>query len=626
MVNTKHGGNIAAFKHYVEDVFKSAGLRGGLAVAALIVVGLTEGVGLLMLIPFLQLIGVGDSAPTGVVAFIGRVWGWSGLPLTLPAVLLVYAVIVSLYAAAQRWSTLLNSRTAHAFTRGLRNRLFEALARMQWLDFTRMKSAEIYHVLTTNLTAIDNGVYSLFALISMIFIMAVRIAIAFALSVPMTVTALVGSALLLLVLRPLNRQSYTLGEEWRSTMSSLFGVLGEHLGAMKLAKSYGAEGRHVESFQSLSVDLENQANKFAGILATTQMFYEIGAVAILGLFFYVAVAVLQMPAAKLLIMVFLFAGIIPQVSWMQRAWQGQVNMLPAYNAALDMETRLRRAEESLPEANVPQLNLTRNLEFRDVTFRYDAEEGAPIIDAMNLILPASKNIVILGPSGGGKSTFADLLMGLLKPDAGEILIDGAALEENLLHSWRRSVAYVPQESVLFHATLKENLLWAAPEATDEEIHAALRMAAADEFVNRLPEGLNTVVGDRGMRISGGERQRVALARAILRKPALLLLDEATSQLDRENEKRIIEALDALRGSTTVVFISHRLSALRCADQIVVVDRGRVVESGTYEELAGNVHGRFRSILSLEQRGTGDQEAAEGRISPQEITRLTAVNE
>ena len=565
------------FLEYLRELFRQAGKKAYFAIAVLIVMGLTQGVGLLMLIPFLQLIGIGDSAPEGIVAIIGKIWRFTGLPLSLPAVLVVYVGIVSLYAVIQRWSTILNSKLSHAFTRKLRDDLFRAMARVQWLRFIQIRGSDINHVMTSNLATIDSGTYGLFALISTIFVVFVHIGIAMMLSFPLTCVAIVSSGLLLLVLRPLNRRSYELGEEWRQTMAALFGVLMDHLSGMKVAKSFGAEDRHIRSFCSLSGNLEQQANRFAGILSSTGMYYEIGGVVVVSAFFLVGVQILQIPVSRLLIMLFLFAGLVPMFSWTQRTWQGTLNMLPAYKAVLEMLEKFQEAEEPEISVHVNPIELETGVEFRNVSFKYDKEDGNFVLDKMELFIRARETTVILGPSGGGKSTFADLLIGLLTPDIGQVLIDGRPLEGSVLHSWRKSVGYVPQESLLFHETLKDNMRWASPESSEEDIWNALQMASAADFVKALPEGLMTIVGDRGVRLSGGQRQRISLARALLRRPTLLLLDEATSNLDAKNEQRIIQAMQDLRGKMTVVFISHRKSVVECSDRVVVIEGGRALE-------------------------------------------------
>ena len=564
------------FRQYLRELFAFAGTKAYVAIAVLIIMGLTQGVGLLMLIPFLQLIGIGDSVPTGIVAVIGDVWRFTGLPLSLPAVLTAYVIIVSVYAWVGQWSTILNSKLSHAFTRSLRDDLFTAMARVQWIRFIQIRGSDIHHVMTSNLTTIDNGTYGLFSLISTIFVVFVHIVIAMLLSLPLTFVAIVSSGLLLLVLRPLNRRSFELGEQWRQTMAALFGVLMDHLTGMKVARSFGAEDRHIRSFCSLSKDLEQQANRFAGILSSTGMYYEIGGVVVVSVFFLVGIQILEIPVATLLIMLFLFSTLVPMFSWMQRTWQGTLNMLPAYRAVLEMGQKFRAFEEPLRGEDTSPIILTNAIEFRNVSFRYDKGDPNFVLLDLQLFVRARETTVILGPSGGGKSTFADLLIGLLTPDLGQILIDGIPLEGNRVHAWRRSVGYVPQESLLFHETLQDNMRWASPESSEQDIWNALRLAAAEDFVKALPEGLNTLVGDRGVRLSGGQRQRIALARALLRKPTLLLLDEATSNLDSENEQRIIEALQGLRGTMTVVFISHRQSAVECSDRVVTIEGGKAL--------------------------------------------------
>jgi ATP-binding cassette subfamily C protein len=201
-------------------------------------------------------------------------------------------------------------------------------------------------------------------------------------------------------------------------------------------------------------------------------------------------------------------------------------------------------------------------------------------------VPARATTALVGPSGAGKTTIADLAVGLLVPTSGRVLIDGAALAGDLIPRWREEVAMVPQDVFLFHESIRANLLWAQPGANEGDLWRALALASAETLVRRLPDGLDTVVGDRGERLSGGERQRIALARALLREPTLLVLDEATSSLDAGNETAILDALAMLHGSMTILVIAHQRSSLRDADQVITVADGRVVPAGRHDVLAG----------------------------------------
>ena len=258
---------------------------------------------------------------------------------------------------------------------------------------------------------------------------------------------------------------------------------------------------------------------------------------------------------------------------------------------------------------ISPLRLNREILLSSVSFRYDKNSEIWALRDVDLVMPVRGITSIVGPSGAGKSTMADLILGLLFPEQGTISIDGKPLTGELLHRWRRSVGYVPQDTFLFHDTIRANLLWALPDAKDADLWLALRLAAAYQFVSRIPEGLDAVVGDRGVRLSGGERQRIALARALLGKPSLLLLDEATSSIDTESERRIQEVLNKLRGELTMVIITHRPSTIRRADRIVVLDNGRVVEEGKWHELMGSPGGRLRSMIRPQIRQVNKKETS-----------------
>jgi ATP-binding cassette subfamily C protein len=218
---------------------------------------------------------------------------------------------------------------------------------------------------------------------------------------------------------------------------------------------------------------------------------------------------------------------------------------------------------------------------------------------LNLKIPVGKSIAIVGPSGAGKSTVADLIMGLIQPYEGKITIDGVPITKCSIGSWRSQIGYVSQETFLFNETIKFNLQLSQPESKEEDIIGALKLAAAYEFVSKLPEGINTVIGDRGVKLSGGERQRLALARALLRKPSLLILDEATSNLDSDNEKKILKAIDDLHGEITILIIAHRVSTIKNADYIYLIDNGQILESGTWDELLKKEEGQFKDICEAQ---------------------------
>jgi ATP-binding cassette subfamily B protein len=228
--------------------------------------------------------------------------------------------------------------------------------------------------------------------------------------------------------------------------------------------------------------------------------------------------------------------------------------------------------------------LRGDIGFQDVTFRYPARPGVAALDAMSLQVRAGETVALVGPSGAGKSTIFQLLLRFFDPDAGRVTLDGIDLREVARSDLRRRVALVPQEPVIFAATARENIRFGRPGASDSEVEAAARAAAADGFIARLPQGYDTYVGERGTMLSGGQRQRLAIARAILRDAPILLLDEATSALDSESEHAVQQAVERLSAGRTTLVIAHRLATVKRADRIVVFQDGRIVAEGNHGAL------------------------------------------
>ncbi|HEY7093958.1 MAG TPA: ABC transporter ATP-binding protein, partial [Ktedonobacterales bacterium] len=260
------------------------------------------------------------------------------------------------------------------------------------------------------------------------------------------------------------------------------------------------------------------------------------------------------------------------------------------------------------------------VEFDDVTFRYRADSERPALDDVNFTAPAGKLTALVGPSGAGKTTMTYLVPRLYDVESGAVEIDGRDVRDITLESLGELIGVVTQETYLFHTTIRENLRYAKPDATDEDLERAARAAAIHERISELPEGYDTVVGERGYKLSGGEKQRIAIARVILKDPRILILDEATSALDTHSERLIQTALESVMQGRTTIAIAHRLSTILAADQILVVDAGRIVERGTHAELLaqGGLYARL-----YEEQFTSAQELA--ALSGQEVEEAIAAD-
>ncbi len=258
------------------------------------------------------------------------------------------------------------------------------------------------------------------------------------------------------------------------------------------------------------------------------------------------------------------------------------------------------SEVELRDAQLlPEERFEGNITYEDVHFSYPSRPDVTVLKGISLTIPAGKKVALVGASGAGKSTIVQLLQQFYKATGGDIKVDGRSIYSYDLSVYRKNLAIVPQEVLLFGGTIRENISYGRPGASDEDIIAAARNANAWDFIRTFPDGLDTLVGERGIKLSGGQRQRIAIARAILKDPAILLLDEATSSLDAESEKAVQDALSKLMENRTSIIIAHRLATIRDVDCIYVIDNGRVVEQGTHEELSALEDGIYNTLARMQ---------------------------
>ena len=564
----------AAYRHVV-GLTRERGARLSLALLALLTNGLVEGAGILLLFRSL-LRSASMSSKDSVGQLSSRVsatFSALGVGLTLPVVLALFVAVSIVIATLRRTCWILSNSLQHDVARDRAGRLYDAIVRMEWSSFIRMRASDLTVALTAECDQIGQASALMLNIIGSFVVVAVYLGVAARLS-PLMTTIVVGcAAVLVLLLRRRTTRSAGLGAAFSSALRRYQAAVTDDLGGMKAIRSYGAEARSLHGITCAAQALADANAANNRHYATATMWLDIGSAATLSGLLLFAISVMHFDAAAILMLLFLFARVVPRVSALQQRVEFYANLLPAVERVEVLEAQCRAAAAPRHDAHEP-VPFQRQLRFEAVSFRYSPQDPR-VLNGVDFSVDAGTTVAIVGTSGAGKTTIADLMIGLLAPEGGRITIDGTVLADNAA-SWRETIAYVPQDTFLFHDTIRANLTWVRPDASGEDINRALTLAMAD-FVHALPNGLDTVVGDRGVRLSGGERQRIALARALLRKPSLLILDEATSAIDRENEQRILEAIDRLHGSVTIVMITHRMAAIAGADAVHVLDAGRIVE-------------------------------------------------
>lgn len=566
--------------------------------------GFTGGMSILMLIPLLSITGITgqESASIPLWGYVSRLFKGYNNSILLIIILFLYVLLITIQALISQRLAVLNTDLIQSYTKHLRVSLFDSLVKAEWSCFIGKKKSDITNAFTNEITRIASGTVFFLKIIAQSVIAVCQLTVAFIMSVPLTCFVILCGAVILIFMRTIFQKSENLGGKLRIINQELVSHITEQLNSVKEVKSYGIEDMQIAYFADIAEKTKRNLKEFTALQSKASMCYKIGAAVVISLLFYVASVFLKIDPAALLIIIYIFAKLWPIFSSFQNNLQNLLAMLPSYASLQRTLEELNIHVEKVEEDGISLVStiVTNHIKFENISFQYD-NGNEFVLHKLNFEIPAKKITAFVGKSGSGKSTIIDLLLGLLKPGAGHIKADERIINEKCLGEWRRSIGYVPQDPFLFNSTIRENLLRFCPGVSERQIENALILADAYDFVNKLPKGLLTIVGDNGVRLSGGEKQRIVLARALLREPEILVLDEATSSLDNESEYKIQKAVESLSGKLTVVIIAHRLSTIRNADNIIVIDEGKVAEQGTFEELMKKEQGYFNKMITISEK-------------------------
>lgn len=546
--------------------------RTALMVGLLVLAGVAEGVGIATLLPVLE-IGTAPSGgdTSGVAEAVADVVRGIGLAPTLP-VLLMLIVLAMSAKGLFRWLAMsqVGFIVAHVATE-LRLRLLQALMRAEWRYFTSRPTGHFASAISTEAHRAASAYRAACTALASSVQVLVYLALVLLISWQVAAFALVVGLGVVWLLRGFVDASRRAGRAQTTIMRSLVARLTEALPGIKSIKAMGRE-EHLYPLLEAEAHEFNQAQRRQVHASETLTSFQEPLLALaVAVGLYATLEFTGTPFPTVLVMAFLFYRLVGYVNQIQSHYQTMTLGESAFYSILEHAREAEAANEARPGGSEAPV-LAEGLRFDVVRFAYG---DRLVLDDVDLELPSGGFVALIGSSGSGKTTIADIIAGLLRPQAGRVLIDGVDMADLDLASWRRRIGYVPQDLLLFHDTIERNVTLRNEAVSREAVEAALRAAGAWDFVSRSPEGMDLVVGEMGSMLSGGQRQRIAIARALVEGPRLLILDEATTALDPRTEAEIVSTLRGLAGRVTILAISHQSALRKAADIVYTIEEGRV---------------------------------------------------
>lgn len=597
LTNSEQDGSFwATGLRLVRRTFGSMPRRSSLIVLLALLNSLLQGASLVLLVPLVGSLGVGSSSETSIARGLRTAFAALGVPYTLGTILgLVFGVSLSagMVALVQGW---ISYSTYRHFVSELQVEAYRTLSRCRLSYLSRQRLGDTITNLTKFTEQAGGAFFLLIQLLTTAVIVAGLVLVALSQAWQFVLATFGVLSVAVLPMRWNSRAVHRLVRSCHGAVLAAGATITEHLRLLSMVKAFGAEGQSLKMVEARVAQAEMLWVQFKRRIEAVRVIWDVAMVGLLCLAIYAGVAVFSVTLDRLLVLVGIFMRIVAAIRSVLTRTEQLPMLLAAFDGVTELLNSARAAAE--PKGGLPApMALHAGIAVQKLKV---ADGNQVLVDDVSLVIRPRSITALVGPSGSGKSTIANAVLGLVEAAGGRIEIEGVELARMDREAWRKRIGYVGQDIPLWNCSIRDNLLFAAPEVDEAQVYRALDEAGVGEFVRRLPKGLDTVVGEQGSLISGGERQRIAIARALLRKPLLLILDEPTSALDAETARKVVENIEALRQTAAILIIAHDLNVVRNADTIYVVQHGKILEHGTWRDLIEG-GGKLSELAFIQQR-------------------------
>lgn len=568
-----------------------------IAVVMLTIASFIEACAIFSFAPIIDLLVKPDLSKASEITLKITEWmRYFGIPISIISLIIFIISVTVIKGLFSVISQFITTKVHFRLVKGMIFDVFSAFVGARWQFFVSKNYGALGNTLLKETEKIGLAFEAVAMILSILLRVVFYVGIAFLISWKLSSVILLLIGIALVPFSLLGRTTYRIGKIHTSASNEFQGTVSETFNAAKLILGFGNQNKAISRLAQKIPPYITSAIQFIMIRVISPLAFEPMGIVIMLFAVYLGITYYKLDISELLIILYALrtsSNLAFQIT-------NQRNYLQNMAPALEQIYNLKNEAENMRQSSGDQefKGFRKEITLENVSFSYPRQQK--LFNNINLVIPKGEMIALVGKSGSGKTTLIDILMGLYEPENGEVLIDGVPLSKFDINSFRQRIGFVPQDPFLFHLSVRDNLLWGNVRASKREIHKACEKANASEFIDRLPEKLDTVVGERGVRLSGGQRQRVAIARAVLRKPEILILDEATSALDSHSELLIQKSVESISQDTTVIVIAHRLSTIKGADYIYVFDQGSIIESGSFDQLLQVKGGEFSKAVQLQK--------------------------